>query len=53
MGKKKEKKATKQDKRQNPPVEAPLDFRAVKRSAAREGFIGKADAPDGISGIWS
>ena len=52
MGKKKEKKR-KKEKRQQPPVETGGDFRAVERSAAREGHTGNAATPDGVSGVWT
>ena len=49
-------------KRAAPPVETALDFRARERSAAmqtrieeagREGHTENAEAPDGVSGIWT
>ena len=52
MGKKKEKKQ-KKEKRQHPPVETAADFRAVERSAAREGHTENAATPDGVSGVWT
>ena len=53
MGKKKEKQEKKKSGRKNPPVETGGDFRAVERSAAREGHTENAATPDGVSGVWT
>ena len=45
MGKKKEKQEKKKSGRKNPPVETGGDFRAVERSAAREGHTENAATP--------
>lgn len=50
------KKKNKKNKEKKPPVETALDFRAVERSAAREAredHTENAEAPDGVSGIWT
>lgn len=50
------KKKNKKNKEKKPPVETALDFRAVERSAARdarEDHTENAEAPDGVSGIWT
>lgn len=52
MAKKKDKKT----RGRTAPVEMPLDFRAVERSAAsaaREDHTENAEAPDGVSGAWT
>ena len=52
MGGKREKK----QRREKPPVATALDLRSTERSAARdarEDHTENAEAPDGVSGIWT